>query len=68
MQQARGTKEEPEPALELHRAYRGKVRTIAKCPMGVLRAAGDEVHSWRGIADVRDSGPPGPRSGTYQER
>ena len=24
---------------------------------GVLRAAGDEVQSWRGIAGVRDSGP-----------
>jgi malate dehydrogenase (oxaloacetate-decarboxylating) len=33
MIQATGTKEDAERALELHRAYRGKIQTIAKCPM-----------------------------------
>jgi malate dehydrogenase (oxaloacetate-decarboxylating) len=33
MIQARGTKEEAERALKLHRAYGGKIQTTAKCPM-----------------------------------
>jgi malate dehydrogenase (oxaloacetate-decarboxylating) len=40
--QATGTKEEAERALELHRAYRGKIQTIAKCPM----ASYEDLATW----------------------
>jgi hypothetical protein len=37
MIQATGTKEDAERALELHRAHRGKIQTIAKCPIASVR-------------------------------
>jgi malate dehydrogenase (oxaloacetate-decarboxylating) len=40
--QATGTKEDTERALQLHRAYCGKIQTIAKCPMGSY----DDLATW----------------------
>jgi malate dehydrogenase (oxaloacetate-decarboxylating) len=40
--QTLGTKDKGEEALELHRSYRGKIETIAKCPM----ASYDDLATW----------------------